>query len=393
MNANPDDGMPAVGRAGQMHKASAAWRRYCIAAVGTCVARMQRAVEQLQSPGLSDAGRVELLDRVALQTRELNALMRQVLGGDTTSLTEMPQAYSLRTLIAGVVGQYIRLNSQHRFRLDVSGQAQVSAALMPCLQIVLEMLLDNALRCAPSDTDIVVAAYEETGADRVTVRISDAGVGIAPDRLATVLDDPSGAAPASLYGLGITFARQLVEALGGRMWVESEFGHGASFCFCLARPALRRRFMVSRPKVLVIDDDTELRASLKTNFEEAGFEVQVADSNEHGLAAAQAFGPQVVVLELAAAVPSDSDTFVLIQQQTNAAVICLSSAEDRKAIADALWLGAADCLSKPFHVRELIARTRAILRRRGGRGRVEHSLPLYHLTRLNLPPRVDPLLQ
>jgi DNA-binding response OmpR family regulator len=37
---------------------------------------------------------------------------------------------------------------------------------------------------------------------------------------------------------------------------------------------------------------------------------------------------------------------------------------DREAVPDALWQGASDCLVKPFHVRELIARTRAILRRR-----------------------------
>jgi signal transduction histidine kinase len=68
------------------------------------------------------------------------------------------------------------------------------------------------------------------------VKISDNGLGIAPeDQLRVFLPFVRLAnAQAKGYGLGLAVSKNIVEALGGTLWVESELGAGSTFCFTIA---------------------------------------------------------------------------------------------------------------------------------------------------------------
>ena len=82
----------------------------------------------------------------------------------------------------------------------------------------------------------MVAASREV--DEITVAVADTGPGIPADALPHVFDrmyrmDPSRDRATGGSGLGLTIARQLVEAHGGRIWVESEVGVGSRFGFDL----------------------------------------------------------------------------------------------------------------------------------------------------------------
>ncbi|HLK33565.1 MAG TPA: ATP-binding protein, partial [Terriglobales bacterium] len=74
------------------------------------------------------------------------------------------------------------------------------------------------------------------------VSVSDTGPGIAPEFHQEIFDDfvrlPQAGASAEGVGLGLAIARRLVQAFGGKVWVESELGAGSKFCFLLPlRPA------------------------------------------------------------------------------------------------------------------------------------------------------------
>jgi PAS domain S-box-containing protein len=98
---------------------------------------------------------------------------------------------------------------------------------------VLSNLVGNAIRFTPAGGRIVVRAAP--GGDEVVFSVSDSGVGIAPEHLPFVFDrfwqarksERAGA------GLGLAIARGIVEAHGGRIWVESEPGRGSTFWFTL----------------------------------------------------------------------------------------------------------------------------------------------------------------
>ena len=104
------------------------------------------------------------------------------------------------------------------------------------IEQVVANLVDNAIRHTPSGGRVVVAA--KTRGDSVRVDVMDTGPGIPPDALPYVFDrlyraDPSRERGTGGSGLGLTIARQLVEAHGGTIWVESEEGLGSRFGFDL----------------------------------------------------------------------------------------------------------------------------------------------------------------
>ena len=97
-------------------------------------------------------------------------------------------------------------------------------------------LLDNAIRHTPPGGSVSVTL--EFGADVATVSIRDTGEGIPEEQLPFVFDrfyrvDPSRSRITGGAGLGLTIARQLVEAHGGTIRAESEPGRGTTFTFDL----------------------------------------------------------------------------------------------------------------------------------------------------------------
>jgi signal transduction histidine kinase len=104
------------------------------------------------------------------------------------------------------------------------------------LQEVLANLIDNALKYGTEPQFVSVGA--ECGVDKVTVKVTDHGIGIAPEELTQIFDEfykiDNSRHDLASSGLGLSICRRIVEKHGGRMWVESPgLGHGSTFCFTL----------------------------------------------------------------------------------------------------------------------------------------------------------------
>lgn len=110
------------------------------------------------------------------------------------------------------------------------------------LRRTLVNLLGNALRFTPQGGAITVSVEPEAGGRKITFRVSDTGPGIPADAFDRIFEkfgqvETAGNGPKLSTGLGLTFCKMIVEAHGGRIWVESEMGRGSTFSFAI--PARR----------------------------------------------------------------------------------------------------------------------------------------------------------
>jgi two-component system, OmpR family, KDP operon response regulator KdpE len=116
-------------------------------------------------------------------------------------------------------------------------------------------------------------------------------------------------------------------------------------------------------RVLVIDDETQIRRFLRAGFELHGFQVIEAENAAAGLKAATMDRPDLIVLDLNLPDLEGSDVLARIRSWSNVPIIVLSIQADEQEKVRLLRLGADDYVVKPFGISELIARSDAALRR------------------------------
>src|SRR5678816_4602625 len=138
-------------------------------------------------------------------------------------------------------------------------------------------------------------------------------------------------------------------------------------------------------RVLVIDDEPDLRELLAYNLTAAGFMVQVTESGAGGLAAVETFAPDVVLLDLMLPDIPGTDVCRRIRggeaRGLQPAVLMLTAKNEEIDRVVGFEIGADDYVVKPFSVRELVLRIRALLRRVN---RVEGEPSLIRFGRLKI---------
>ena len=220
----------------------------------------------------------------------------------------------LKTVVASAVETSLPLieKGRHELHVDLPDEPLVLNADPTRLAQVVSNLLNNAAKYTPAGGRIALAAHREGG--EVVVRISDNGIGIAPESLSLVFEmftQASGSAYRVQGGLGIglSLVRRLVELHGGTVSASSEGeGRGSSFTVRLplagadALPATRESGRPPGParglRVLVVDDNIDAAESLSALLQMAGHEVTVARDGAEGLARAAEMHPEAVFLDI-----------------------------------------------------------------------------------------------
>jgi two-component system OmpR family response regulator len=121
------------------------------------------------------------------------------------------------------------------------------------------------------------------------------------------------------------------------------------------------------PKVLVVDDDPHIRAVVCFALARDGMETVEAADGAAALAAFAREAPDLVVLDVLMPELDGTEVCRRLRRASDVPVIFLSSRDDEVDRVVGLELGADDYVTKPFSPREVVARVRALLRRREGR--------------------------
>ena len=126
------------------------------------------------------------------------------------------------------------------------------------------------------------------------------------------------------------------------------------------------------PRILVVDDEPEMVRGLEDNLRFEGYQTLAATNGADGLALALREGPDLIILDIMMPRMSGWDVLRgLRQKQLEVPVIMLTARGEEVDRVLGLELGADDYVTKPFSLRELLARVRAVLRRPGPRQRLE----------------------
>ena len=124
------------------------------------------------------------------------------------------------------------------------------------------------------------------------------------------------------------------------------------------------------PRVLVVEDDDAIAQVLQRSLRMEGYEVRVAEDGRSGLDAVHGFMPDLLILDLG--LPGDLDGLdvarALRESDDDVPILVLTARDAVESRVEGLDSGADDYLVKPFERQELLARLRALLRRRPPRG-------------------------
>ncbi len=342
-----------------------------VAAVSGYAQLAQRALAADRSDRLGDA-----VDSIVRQSRRLAALITQLLDasyvqGGQFEIEPRPTDVSA---VAGWAVEAARLADDGRHRWDVRIEPGMRALVDPIRwEQLLTNLLDNAMKYSGEGRAIAVS-LERSARGPISLRVADQGLGIDPDRIAHVFDRfyrAHGHERLSGLGLGLYIAREIAERHGGEIQVSSVVGEGSVFTVTLPAIAAtsleplgqagdaeqirdpRTRGPRTRGRVLVIDDEPDVRMLVETVLRDAGQIPMSAENGEEALALAAREPPDLILLDKLMPV-MDGTAFAKAYRAAvahPAPIVAFCASRDAEAWANAI--GAVAYIGKPFDITEL----------------------------------------
>ncbi len=260
------------------------------------------------------------------------------------------------------------------FALRLPSEPLTAAVDRSMWSTIVTNLVSNAVKYSSAGGGVEVI-LESDGSNAV-LTVADAGIGIDPDQQARVFErfyraEPGN--PGSGAGIGLALVGDLVRLHDGRVELASEPGHGTTITVTVPlrggetqSVATARRPQVedeSGPRVLVVEDDPDLRAYLTRLLLADGWSVDAAPDAEAALPLAQAQHPPAVVIT-DIMLPGRSGLHLLGELRNDPRtaripVLLITGRGGPDAAGEGLAAGADDYITKPFSSRELLARVRA----------------------------------
>jgi CheY-like chemotaxis protein/anti-sigma regulatory factor (Ser/Thr protein kinase) len=215
-------------------------------------------------------------------------------------------AFDIAQLIEEVASAHAATALQRGLELiadvDANLPKQVVGDPLRVRQVVTN-LVSNAIKFTPKGEVVVgvrLLEAQDGGRVRLRLAVTDTGIGVAPDKLASIFNPFSQADSSTTRefggtGLGLSICRQLVELMGSTLEVSSAPGRGSSFSFelvldqedLLTTRGLKVNSRLWRSRVLVVDASERMRLTLQSQLGAWGVETFIASSPDEAAQAAR----------------------------------------------------------------------------------------------------------
>jgi signal transduction histidine kinase len=208
------------------------------------------------------------------------------------------------------------------------------------------------------------------GEKRVCVSVEDTGSGMTPEVAARAFDPFFTTKPAGKgTGLGLSQVYGIVRQIGGDISIKSKVGIGTTIRLWLPLSSVRAEAhapetLTSKPgqseKLLVVDDDPDVRAIVVPVLSDLGYFVEEASSSESAVERLESFGPDLLIIDFAMPGATGAEVAAAARKTNpNLRILFISGYADSAALERAV--GSAKLLRKPFRPAELAAAVRAAL--------------------------------
>lgn len=116
-------------------------------------------------------------------------------------------------------------------------------------------------------------------------------------------------------------------------------------------------------KILVVEDESTLLETLEYNLKRQGYDVKTASDGQSAIKQAEIYSPDLIVLDIMLPIIDGFEVCRMIRKEMSVPILILTARDDEIDRVIGLEMGADDYLTKPFSMREFLARVKALLRR------------------------------
>jgi signal transduction histidine kinase/CheY-like chemotaxis protein len=326
------------------------------------------------------------LDKIITAGRHLLELINDVLDISKVEAGRMDmylEDIDISKMIDDVASTVATLVQKNNNVLDLQVEENIGsmhADMTKIRQILFNFVSNAAKFTTDGKVSIAASTFKKDGEPFVHFAVSDTGIGIPEDKLASIFEeftqvDSSTTRNYGGTGLGLALVKKFAQMMGGNAWAESAPGEGSTFILEMPARVIEvdektasaltgideaiEPGAASMGKILVIDDDATARQLLTRVLEEQGYQVITAESGEQGIALAKSEKPALITCDILMPNIDGWEVLQCLKDDPDTAsipVVMVSMVDDGKKGAA---LGAVEHLRKPVdrdQLRKIVAR-------------------------------------
>ncbi len=319
------------------------------------------------------------LHQISEQIERISSILQSLMGFARPNAPQVTKV-DINALLLKIIGLVESIFQNHRIPIvqHLAPELPVILADANQLEQVFLNLVINAQHAMEQGGGVLsITSTLMPDGKRVSVSVRDTGCGIAPENLSRIFDPFfSTKSEGKGTGLGLSTAYGIVTNHYGEIKVSSELGRGTEMIVILPvstpvtlpeKPRLRAAMepakLVARGgSILIVDDEQHIRDILAETLRDSGYAVETAANGEEAVNRLRTGSYNLILLDMRMPIRSGLDVLKLLKRSKGAPpVLVVTGLASSEEMEEALRLGAAKCIRKPFHLKALLSDVAGLL--------------------------------